>query len=82
MQKSLKDVIQEFNDEMFTDEELSKMIVEYQITEGLCGVKDELILGRIFEYLDNKLQTEIRSKLDRESNKNQTESILPRSISR
>lgn len=62
-QKQLAKIVKKFADGSYTDETLQSMMTELHETELLTGVKDELIMGRIFTYLDTKLQEEIRSKI-------------------
>lgn len=64
--KNIQKVIQKFHDGAFQDEELQKLMEEFHEAEKFSGIRDELILERIFTYLDNKLQSEIRATLKQE----------------
>lgn len=63
--RSLRDLIQSFNDEAYADPGLQKLVSEYYLSENLTGIKDEILLRKIFDYMDNKLQAEIRSNLQK-----------------
>ena len=58
---NLTKTIQEFHDGAYEDEKLQDLIHQLTVEEELTGVRNPVLLERIFDYLDLKLQNEIRS---------------------
>lgn len=59
----LSKIIQRFHDQSFDDPILREMVEEFSIAQRLTGITDQVLLSKIYDYLDNKLQEEIRSKM-------------------
>ena len=57
------ELLQIFTDESHSDPQLQTLIDEYIYNYNLTGIKDSLILTKIFDYLDANLQGRIRRKL-------------------
>lgn len=61
--RQLTKIVQKFHDEAHEDPVLQELINEYTTTENLTGISDPIIMSKIFDYLDTKLQGDIRKEI-------------------
>lgn len=58
------EITNRFITEAYGDEKLQELISLYQEALVLTGINSQDILSQIFDYLDNKLQAELRLNLN------------------